>query len=67
MSAKKSNFENLDDPTDYDLEFLRIVWLNMNKSERSNFDLELMNYFSEWDLTAFRELTNSSLFVNYKF
>ena len=67
MQKKKSNFENLDNPTEYDLELLRIVWLNMNSSERANFDLLLTENFSEWDLTAFRELTNSSLFVKYKF
>lgn len=58
-----NHFQDLNTPTEFDFEFLKVVWQYMTPEERLEFDHKIKDTFSEWDITAFKELTRTILFV----
>lgn len=56
-------FENFEEPTEFDYELLKIMWRYATSDQRKDLELLFKNCFSEWDLTAFKELTKTIIFI----
>lgn len=56
-------FENFEEPTEFDYELLKIMWRYATPDQRKDLELLFKNCFSEWDLTAFKELTKTIIFI----
>ena len=56
-------FENLDSPSEFDYELIKIIWRYMSQEQRALFEESVKNSISEWDLIAYKELTKTILFI----
>lgn len=60
---KPSLFQDLNTPTESDLEFVKIVWQHLTPEQRLQFENSIREIFSEWDITAFKELSKTVIFI----
>jgi len=58
-------FENLENPTDFDYELIKIIYRFMTIEERTVFVNSIKNTFSQNDLIATKELAKTAMTVNY--
>lgn len=56
-------FENLESPSEFDYELIKIIWRYMSQEQRALFEESVKNSISEWDLIAYKELTKTILFI----
>ena len=58
-------FENLENPTDFDYELIKIIYRFMTIEERTELVNSIKNTFSQNDLIATKELAKTAMTVNY--
>lgn len=59
-------FQNLNEPTKYDYELIKIIFRYMTEEERDEFQTKIIETFSDSDLQAIQELAKTIVAIKTK-